>query len=465
MNASPRSPAVPFIRKACKLDLRVFQSDFLAELFREEDGRRVYTAALWGLPRGNGKTEVAAAVALKMLIVDGRENAEVIIAAGSRDQAAIAFQSARRMVGASPLLSDHLHVLPGRKVIRHPATDSYLRIVSREGPLQHGLRPSAVIFDELWNQPDRDLWDALVGGLVKVPEPLLLCISTAGYDSGSLLAELCKRGESGEDPRFLYRWHGLPKDSAADYRDPETLRLSNPAMSCEQPFLAVDGVLDSLARMHEAEGRRWHHNQWTESESMWLPFGTWEPLKGGEIEGRVVLAFTGTYSNDSAALVGCTASGHVFVVDAWESDSELGVDRVEVKAAVQSAMETYKPWRLVCNPLGWGAEVQSWSETYGEVAVPIFDWAHTTKRKTGACSKFYSAVLGETLSHDGDPRLAAHLAAAQVKETPEGAYISKGGRDSERKVELAVAAVMAFDSGAGQKPRRSAYADRGLMTV
>jgi phage terminase large subunit-like protein len=83
----------------------------------------------------------------------------------------------------------------------------------------------------------------------------------------------------------------------------------------------------------------------------------------------------------------------------------------------------------------------------------IFEWAHQAKRKADACSQFYSAVIGGTLSHDGDPRLARQLGAVVVKETPDGAYISKGGRESRRKVELAVAAVMAFDQlGGGAEP-------------
>jgi phage terminase large subunit-like protein len=439
-----RSPLVPFITNVCNLKLRPFQVDFLEEFAREDDGIRRYTAALWSLPRGNGKTEVAAAVALAMLVGDGRRYAEVIIAAGSRDQAAIAFQSARRMAESSAVLSKHLHVLPGRKVIVHRESDSYLRIVSREGPLQHGLRPTAVIFDELWNQPDRELWDALVGGLIKVPEPVLLCISTAGYDQASLLAELCERGEKGEDPRFLYRWHGLPADSGLDHTSAEAWKIANPAMACEDPFLPESGVRDSLSRMHEAEFRRWHLNQWTLTDTQWISLSAWEACRGeAPEEAPVVLAFSGTYSNDSAAIVG-VAGAHVFVIDAWESDDELGIDRARVAAALKEAIGKYRPRRIVCNPHGWISEVQEWSATYGSALV-AFEWAHQTKRKADACSRFYSAVMNRTLTHDGDPRLSRHLASAVVKETPEGAYISKGGRESPRKVELAVAAVMAYD--------------------
>lgn len=460
MNSSSRSEAVPFIQKACGLDLREFQIDYLNELFREENGERVYTAALWGMPRGNGKTELAAAVALKMLIGDGRKHAQVIIAAGSRDQAAIAFQSARRMVTASPVLGNHLHVLPGRKIITHPASDSELKIVSREGPLQHGLRPSAVIFDELWNQPDRELWDALVGGLIKVPEPVQLCISTAGYDAGSLLADECKRGENGEDPRFLYRWHGLPKGSDLDYRDPATWKAANPAMACERPFLAEPGVRDSLARMHEAEFRRWHLNQWTETATMWLPFGAWDELAKNElVDGEVFLAFAGTYDNNAVGIVGCTRAGHIFTVDAWEGD----VPRAEVDARLRTAMKTYRPKRLICDPLGWYTEIEAWTEAFSDRVVVEFDWQHQIKRKAEACSRFYTAVTTGQITHDGDPRLRRHLNSVVVKEHREGAYVGQGGRVGVPVV-LATAAIMAYDQ-ISEPVSVSPYERHGLRTV
>lgn len=458
MNSSSRSAAVPFIRKACGLDLREFQEEFLAELFREQDGKRAYTAALWGLPRGNGKTEVAAAVAVYMLVGDGRRNAEVIIAAGSRDQAAIAFQAARRMVQNNPVLDRHLHVLPGRKVIIHPASDSELKIVSREGPLQHGLKPSAVIFDEVWNQPDRDLWDALVGGLVKVPEPLLVCISTAGYDDTSLLADLCRRGEAGEDPRFLYRWHGLAQDSELDYRDPETWKLANPAMSCERPFLSEDGVRDSINRMHEAEARRWHLNQWTQSETTWLLPGTWGALEVGPAPRKgasVALGFSGNYEGDSAGLVGCH-EGRVFVLGAWDTP-EKQIPRVEVEGAVKRAMKTWRVTRLACNPPGWENEVDVWAEQYGDRKVVRFPVRLRTKWAE-SCGKFFTAVVTGSLSHDGSDVLYSQLARATPRDSGEAQYIT-GDR-----IDVAKAAVIAFDQG-GIKVRRSAYAGHGMESV
>jgi phage terminase large subunit-like protein len=455
---SPRRPAVSFIKNVCGLELRPFQEEFLTELVREENGKRVYTAALWGLPRGNGKSEVAAAVALAMLTIDGRPHREdknpalVVIAAGSREQAAIPFKAARRMIRESPALERHLHVLPGRKVITFPAQDGELHIISREAPLQHGLRPTAVIFDEVWNQPDRELWDAMVGGLVKVHDPLFLCISTAGWDPSSLLADLCQKGESGDDPRFLYRWHGLPRDSDLDYRDPKTWKTANPAMSCEKPFLAVDGIRDSLERMHEAEFRRWHLNQWTQSETLWLPAGVWaNAVDAREVpEGsEVALGFSGTYTGTSAGLVGCTPEGFVFVVGHWDpptgASPEWRVSRAEVSAAVAQAMEKWEVSGLAVNPSGWEQDMETWTEEYG--SPPVIEWpVRKRQRFIDACGKFYAAVTTGTLSHDGNPALAKHLGNARAKTVGEENYITHAS--DGQPITLAQAAVLAFEQHA-----------------
>src|SRR4051812_13473359 len=177
-----------------------------------------------------------------MLVLDTKR-AEVYIAAGSRDQATLAFKAARRMV-ESGKLAKVVRVLPGYRRMEVPQTDSTLHVISADGPLQHGLQPTCVIFDELWVQKKRDLFEALAGGLFKRDRALLICISTAGYDPNSLLAEECARGERDEDPRFFYQWNAAPTE--LPYDDPKTWKLANPALSCKKPFMRIKGLEDDL---------------------------------------------------------------------------------------------------------------------------------------------------------------------------------------------------------------------------
>jgi phage terminase large subunit-like protein len=110
-------------------------------------------------------------------------------------------------------------------------------------------------------------------------------------------------------------------------------------------------------------------------------------------------------------------------------------------------MERWNVVELVCDPPGWHAEIAGWAETYG--TPPVIE-VPTNNRATMSemCSRLYTAIVNRNVSHDGNPRLAAHMSHAQVKETPDGAYITKGDRHSAKKIDLAVAAVLAFGRAA-----------------
>ena len=101
--------------------LRAFQKGFLRELFKEHRGQRVYTRALLGIPRKNGKSELCAAIGCKMLVGDGVYGAEIVSVAGDKPQARIVFESAKRMVQFSPRLSATLRIF--RDAIEDPGTD------------------------------------------------------------------------------------------------------------------------------------------------------------------------------------------------------------------------------------------------------------------------------------------------------------------------------------------------------
>jgi len=200
------------------------------------------------------------------------------------------------------------------------------------------------------------------------------------------------------------------------------------------------------------------------------------PPDGAEI----VAFFDGSYNGDSSGLVGCTlpqlkgwraalerlvetiAAGedplplgpapHLFVIDAWERPQGWKgktwlVPRHEVNAAVHAMMGRWKVRRLGGDPPGWHDEFDRWAEAYGDEVVVLWE-TNQRKRMSQACSRFYAAVVHGGLTQDGDPRLARHLRNAVVKETSEGAYITKDGRASPRKIDLAVAAVGALEMAA-----------------
>jgi len=420
--------------------LRGFQRDFLAELFREEAGRRVYTRGLLGLPKKNGKSELLAAIGARLLVADGVYGAELISVAGDRGQARIVFETAKKMVQFSPRLSATLKIW--RDVIEDPNTDSVWRVVSSDAPLKHGLRPSAVLVDEIHVLPNRELWDTLEAGVVSREEPLMIGISTAGFDRGSLLGDLVREGEEGSDPRFLYRWVGLPQDSDLDYRDPATWRIANPALACEDPFLVEERLVDMARRLPENTFRRLHLNQWTTGRDVAFPEGIWDAAAAARDipDGtEVCIAFVAARQRDTVAIVGCTVdSPHLSAVRVWEQDER--VDPLDVADELRAVCADFNVRQLLCSESDW-----SWVLLMlGEEGLPVVKVPRSPQRLALAWSTFSDAVLEKRVTHDPDPVLARHVANLSLISGPAGPRPDLDVAEGQ-PVAAALAAMLAFD--------------------
>lgn len=457
----PRQDPVRFIERVCGLRLRKFQVEWLGELFREQRGQRVYSEALLGLPRGNGKTELAAAVALYLLVADGAAQPQVVIAAGSDKQASEAFDAAKAMVNASELLRKKVRVLAGRKVIRYLKDDNaWLRTISAEGPLQHGMKPTAVVFDEVWNQKRRELWEALTGGLIKRPEPMLICISSAGYNKASLLGELCERGVKGESPRFFYRWYSAPED--LDWKDPETWKLANPALACEDPFLFQSGLEDNASRMHESEFRRWHLGQWTAAEDAWLDAATWDACAGEAILGREWPTYLGV---DAAIRHDSTVVATVQLRDGlyhatfrcWTPPPGREIEMASVMEHIREQTREFDVRGVAYDP----QYMHHAAQTLDSEGVPMIEWRQDNARMVPATRTLHEAVTHERLRHGGDQMARHHALAAGVRETERGLRLKKTEVTAGKQMDAIIALAMAVDLAArNDQPPRSVYEDR-----
>lgn len=450
---------VDFIGDYCQLDLRQFQTDWLTELFREQHGDRVYSQALWGVPRGNGKTELAAAVALHMLVADTKR-AEVYIAAGSRDQASLAYKAARRMVEGGRL-EKIVDVKPGYRRMRVPRTDSMLHVISAEGPLQHGLQPTCVIFDELWVQKKRDLFEALAGGLFKRDGALLVCISTAGYDPESLLAEECERGEAGADPRFFYQWNGAPAELPHD--SPDTWRVANLALSCERPFMRLQGLEDDLQRMHESEFRRWHLNQWTASEDAWISAPVWDACAGPAVllpERDTILGVDASIRHDSTVVATVQRDAHGVYHAAfrvWTPTPGREIDLGLVMAYIREQTHRFHVTGVAYDP----QFMHHAAQTLEDEGIAMVEWRQDNARMVPATRTLHEAVTHGRLRHGGDPVVRTHALAAGVKETERGLRLKKTEVTRGRHMDAIVALGMAVDwASRTSTPSRSVYEDR-----
>lgn len=184
--------------------LQEYQKKILRDVFQTKDrnGLRQYNLALMGVPKKNGKSTLASGVALYMLFADV-PNAEVYSVAGDKDQAKIIFSMTKKAIERNPILLASVKIYRDEIVV--PSTNSLYKVLSADAPTLHGLNGSAIIFDEIWNQPNRDLYDALTQSPVR-KEPLTFICTYAGSDQTSLLYDLYQTGIQQKDPHFYFFW-------------------------------------------------------------------------------------------------------------------------------------------------------------------------------------------------------------------------------------------------------------------
>jgi phage terminase large subunit-like protein len=432
------------------IKLRPWQREILDDLFQlRADGRRRYRRGLLGLPRKNGKSLIAAGIALYGLVVD-EVGADVFVVAGDRAQARIVFRECARMVELDPILSQRLRVM--RDLIEFPATGSVLRVLSADASRAEGLNPSLVVFDEVHVQPDDRLWSTMNLGSGTRSQPLVIGITTAGarFDSrgqDSLCYRLWQYGrqvKAGEidDPTFYFRWFAAAED--ADYRDPKTWAAANPALG---DFLFEEDMKSAVLSLPESEVRTKRLNQWVATSTQWLPGGAWDSLiserriKPGE---EIVLAFDGSFSNDSTAIVAATLDGHLETVGLWErriDDPHYEVPIAEVEDRMRELCRTYQVREIAADPYRWARTLQAW-EAEG---LPVVIYPQSPGRMVPACATFLEAVTHKLISHPDDQALARHLDNCAVKIDRLGPRIVKEHKGSPRKIDAAVCAVMAYD--------------------
>jgi phage terminase large subunit-like protein len=426
---------------------------------RRADGRRKHRRALIGLPRKNGKSAIGSGFALHGLLTGGN-GAEVYSCAADKDQARIVFGVAKKMVELDEDLSGL--ITPYRDVLEVPTTGAIYKVLSSEAFTKEGLNPTTVIYDELHAAPNDELYDVMLNAFGARKDPFLIAITTAGVKSDSTGQDsLCYRmyqygiklctGEE-SDPSFFFAWWGAPKD--ADPSLPQTWATSNPM---------YDDIIDpedfaSVYKTHMAKGtindfKTKRMNQWVTAAQAWLPDSAWPacqrdytfaaPPKG------IVLGFDGSKNGDSTALVAVTVEPDpkIDVIGCWErpTDKEAALNwRVpvsDVKEAIREACRKWNVREVACDEYIWVNDL----EELADEGIPIVSFPQTAGRMTPATQRFYELVKNQRISHNGDPRLARHLGNAQIRTDNRGSRLQKDSKNSPRKIDLAVALVMAVD--------------------
>lgn len=212
-----------------------WQKEFICDVYEPQrilrDGtqRRAVRRAILSVARKNGKTALIAAIALAHLVGPAAEvHGEIYSAANDRDQASIVFKFAKQIVELEPELLKLIDIVPSTKTMIGRRMGTVYRAISAEAGTKHGYLPSVVIYDELAQAKNRDLYDVLDTSFGARDEPLFVVISTQSNDPEHVLSKLIDDGMSGVDPSIVCHLFAADENCALD--DETQWKKANPAL-------------------------------------------------------------------------------------------------------------------------------------------------------------------------------------------------------------------------------------------
>lgn len=457
--------------------LEDWERQIIGHLFgwkNKRTGLRRYRKAFLYLPRKNGKTEMAATVALMLLVADDEQGAEVYCCAADTPQAALVFNESSNMVRQNEGLSTRIRVYPGYRAMKFAPLMGYFRVLSSEAGTKHGLNPSGYIIDEVHAQKKNDLMDIMETGTGARRQPLGLYISTADHAGDSpcnRLLDYATKVRDGQvaDPTFLPVLYSAD-GNADDWKDEKLWRAVN-------PNLGVSIKLDYLRRQfkrakeepsYENTFKRLHLNMVTEQEKRWMKMDDWDAsgqrLEPSALDGQDCFAGLDLSSSvDISALVlyfpeHCACLPWFWVPEKtvgrrieyklWARQGYLAIsngrviDYAAIREQVQACAKRYKIIDIAYDPYNASQLVKQIGDDDG---LPVIEFLQTYKSMSEPSKELEKLVLTHKLIHFGNPVLrwmASNVTAIEDKNG--NIKLAKPSKDSPLKVDGIIALVMAF---------------------
>lgn len=281
---------IAFIERYCKapegahvgqpIILEDFQKKFILDVYDNPHG--THTAIL-SIARKNGKTALIAGILLAHLIgPEAQQNSQIVSGALSRDQAAIVFKLAVKMINLNEALQDLVHIIPSTKTLVGLAKNVEFRALSAEGKTTHGLSPILAILDETGQVkgPQDEFVDAVVTAQGAHEAPLLMVISTQAATDADLLSIWIDDALKGEDPKTVCHLYTTPMEN--DILDKDSWKLSNPALGKFRSEPDMQKLAEKASRMPSAENtfRNLNLNQRVSTVSPFIAKQTWDTCLG-----------------------------------------------------------------------------------------------------------------------------------------------------------------------------------------
>lgn len=505
--------AVAFIENLCHtkgtwagkpFELIDWQEQIIRDLFGtlKPNGYRQFNTAYIEIPKKQGKSELAAAVALLLTCGDGEERAEVYGCAADRQQAAIVFDVAADMVRMCPALNKRVKILASQKRLIYTPTNSFYQVLSAEAYSKHGFNIHGVVFDELHTQPNRKLFDVMTKGSGDARmQPLYFLITTAGTDTHSICYETHQKAKDiieGRkiDPTFYPVIYGA--DESDDWTDPKVWKKANPSLDITVGIDKVKAACESAKQNPGEENafRQLRLNQWVKQAVRWMPMEKWDKcafaVDEDELEGRVcyggldlssttditafVLVFPPIDDDDKYIILPYfwipednltlrVNRDHV-PYDVWERQGYLQttegnvvhygfieqfIERLGERFNIREiAFDRWGAVQMVQNLEGMGFTVVPFGQGFKDMSPPT--------------KELMKLVLEQKIAHGGHPVLRWNMDNIYIRTDPAG-NIKADKEKSTEKIDGAVATIMALDRAirCGNDHGASVYDERGLL--
>ena len=483
-----------------------WQEQIIRDLFGviKENGYRQFNTAYVEVPKKNGKSEIAAAVALLLCCGDREERAEVYGCAADRQQASIVFEVAADMVRMCPALNKRVKILASQKRLVYLPTNSFYQVLSAEAYSKHGFNIHGVVFDELHTQPNRQLFDVMTKGSGDARmQPLYFLITTAGTDTHSICYETHQKAKDileGRkiDPTFYPVIYGA--DESEDWTDPKVWKKANPSLG---ETIGIDKVRDACNSAIQNPGeensfRQLRLNQWVKQAVRWMPMAAWDKcaftVDPEELEGRVcyggldlssttditafVLVFPPLDENDTFKVlpyfwlpednVSLRVNRDHVPYDLWvrqdlvETTEGNVVHYAEIERFITKLGEKYNIREIAYDRWGATMLVQQ-LEGEGFTVVPF---GQGFKDMSPPTKELMKLVLEQRIAHDGNEVLRWMMDNIFIRTDPAG-NIKPDKEKSTEKIDGAVAMIMALDRAirCGNDAGESIYDKRGILVL
>ena len=481
-----------------------WQEQIIRDLFGivKADGFRQFRTAYIEIPKKQGKSELAAAIALYLLYADHEPSAEVFSAAADRQQASIVFDVAKRMVEMTPGLQKRSKVMSATKRIVNYSNAGYYQVVSADVGGKHGYSISGLVFDEIHNQPNRKLWDVLTKGSGDARRQALhVAITTAGTDRNSICFELHTKAldilsDRKVDPTFYPVVYSLPMD--ADWQDEKNWYKVNPSLGYTVPIERMrEAYLQSQDNPAEENVfRTLRLCQWVGSTVQWIPDHIYDlgnqPIDNHALRRRDCYAGLDlSSSGDITALVlmfppRTDDEKYIMLPHFWVPEetipkrvqqTSVPYDNWVAQGYVQATPGNVIDYAYIQNTIGelsykyhireiafdrWGSNMLV--ERLSEMGLTVVPFGQGYKDMSPASRAFYEELMKGNIIHGGNPVMKWMCGNVVIEQDPAG-NIKPTKAKSKDKIDGVVAAIMALDRCIRHENEESVYDSRGLLWI